>query len=273
MQDRVVIVTPIYRSSLSAEESLSLDTLRKHLGSYPRCLIAPESLPLSNFPDFRVQRFASRFFRDVRSYNHLVLTRGFYERFRDFDFMLIYQLDALVFRDELLQWCDAQYDFIGAPVFDPTDVTTAIGLNGGFSLRSPRACLRVLQGGASSRVRETADGMPFMERNRATRLLKRLLLTLHLRGLANVIPLLVLRSGYHEDMFWSRFAPLFDPEFRVAPVSDAKKFAFEAHASRLYEENSRQLPFGCHAWKRWDPVFWEWILKENGCAQSDDPTA
>lgn len=271
MPNTIAIITPVYRTPRTEAEQLSLSQLRRHLGHYRRIIIAPPGLQLAEFADFEVVRFPARFFHSVRAYNKLMLSRRFYEAFAAHEQMLIYQLDALVFRDELVRWCDAPFDFIGAPVFDPEQPPDVIGMNGGFSLRRVGPCLRVLEGGTKSDAAKIANSMPFMERNVLTRLLKRLLLKLHLRGVVNVIPLLVLRSGYHEDMFWSRFAPLFDREFRVAPASEAKKFAFEAQPSRLYAENQQQLPFGCHAWERWDPQFWTSVLKENDHAPSNQP--
>jgi hypothetical protein len=47
-----------------------------------------------------------------------MLSIDFYKRFRDYKFILIYQLDAYVFRDELEYWCEQDYDFIGAPLIE-----------------------------------------------------------------------------------------------------------------------------------------------------------
>ena len=37
----------------------------------------------------------------------------FYLNFKKYRYLLIYQLDALVFRDELLEWCSKEIDYIG----------------------------------------------------------------------------------------------------------------------------------------------------------------
>lgn len=84
----------------------------------------------------------------------MLLDPKFYARFADYEFMLIYQTDAYVFRHELQTWCDKGFDYVGAPwtensnewfqdligkkggskigstIFYPT------AGNGGFSLRS-----------------------------------------------------------------------------------------------------------------------------------------
>lgn len=78
-----------------------------------------------------------------------MLSVNFYRSFKEYEFMLIYQLDSYVFRDELLDWCEKDYDYIGAPVHNfildnfsqRIDIAT---LNGGFSLRKINSALRVL---------------------------------------------------------------------------------------------------------------------------------
>jgi hypothetical protein len=52
------------------------------------------------------------------------LSEEFYQAFTDFEFMLIYQLDAFVFRDELADWCRSGYEYIGAPWLRDRDFTS-----------------------------------------------------------------------------------------------------------------------------------------------------
>jgi len=44
-----------------------------------------------------------------------MMSPAFYDAFKAFDYILIYQLDAFVFRDELEYFCSLGYDYIGAP--------------------------------------------------------------------------------------------------------------------------------------------------------------
>lgn len=44
-----------------------------------------------------------------------MLSAEFYERFLAWDYILLCQTDAFVFRDELADWCARGYDYIGAP--------------------------------------------------------------------------------------------------------------------------------------------------------------
>jgi hypothetical protein len=127
------------------------------LGQHSIVFVHPESLDVStiNF-DGRIssEKFPDHYFKSVFGYNRLMLTASFYERFSHSKFILIYQLDAYVFRDELLYWCSKDYDYIGAPwittpnkgfkkvlsLFDSkkkkarSEIFYKVG-NGGFSLR------------------------------------------------------------------------------------------------------------------------------------------
>src|SRR5690606_35437868 len=77
----------------------------------------------------------------------LVLSRRFFRSFITYEYILIYHLDALVFSDQLREWCAAGFDYIGAPWLkspdDPTQGFSEVG-NSGFSLRNVEAALRVI---------------------------------------------------------------------------------------------------------------------------------
>jgi len=66
----------------------------------------------------------------------------------------------------------------------------------------------------------------------------------------------------HEDHFWSDEAIKYHPEFRVASTELGLRFAFEVAPRYCFELNNYTLPFGCHAWPRYDRNFWEpYLLK------------
>ena len=70
---------------------------------------------------------------------------------------------------------------------------------------------------------------------------------------------------YNEDHFWANRATHYFPKFRVAPLEIAIKFAFECVPRYCYQLNGKQLPFGCHAWNRYDREFWEpFLMSKNG---------
>ena len=49
------------------------------------------------------------------------------------------------------------------------------------------------------------------------------------------------------------------PEFKVAKADVNYKFSFEVFPRRLYEMNNNELPFGCHAFERYDYEFFKTI--------------
>jgi hypothetical protein len=61
---------------------------------------------------------------------------------------------------------------------------------------------------------------------------------------------------YYEDIFWGTVAPAKFPWFKVADAETAMKFSFETNPQKLFELNGCVLPFGCHAWEKYDPNFW-----------------
>ena len=66
------------------------------------------------------------------------------------------------------------------------------------------------------------------------------------------------------DQFWSIEAVKLLPNFKVATVEDGLRFAFEAAPQLCFERANKKIPFGCHAWARYDRDFWEpYIIKND----------
>ena len=114
----VIIVVPIYRE-FTETEAQSFCQLKKVLGHYPIDLLHPKSLSVTSIKEQLANAtdtgLDDNYFADRMTYSDLLLTPDFYRMYSDYDYMLIYQLDAWVFRDELQYWVDKNYDYIGAP--------------------------------------------------------------------------------------------------------------------------------------------------------------
>src|SRR5216683_5933586 len=93
---RVAVVTPVYRLPLNAQEEISFKHLRFYLGKFDRYIIAPKTLSVS-WPDFRIRYFNNVFFSGISEYSRLLVTKQFYQAFAEYEYILIYQLDCLVF--------------------------------------------------------------------------------------------------------------------------------------------------------------------------------
>lgn len=61
----------------------------------------------------------------------------------------------------------------------------------------------------------------------------------------------------NEDHFWSDRAQHYMPDFRVASLEQGLRFAFEVAPRMCFDLTRGRLPFGCHAWPRYDRAFWE----------------
>jgi Protein of unknown function (DUF5672) len=253
MTELVAVTIPIYKETIDEDELISLTQCLKILKRYPIIFFAPKSLNISYYEnfcagkiDFRIKRFDDEYFLSIDSYNKLMLSVGFYYRFKDYKFILIYQLDAFVFRDELDYWCKKNYDYIGAPYLFvdldkyPISILTKyrkflrilnklkiitytyrhVG-NGGFSLRNIRKTILFLK----------------IFRNKSK------------------------KWQLNEDSLFTHYGNLIFPVYKLAPEKEALNFAFESEPAEAYKINLQQLPFGCHAFsKPENKKFWKKLI-------------
>jgi hypothetical protein len=254
----VKIVIPLYKSNLHRDEILSLQQCCSVLSRYPIVLVKPETLDITNlqrqYPQLEVESFPDDFFRDLESYNRLMLSPLFYERFLDYEYILIYQLDAFVFRDELESWCRKSYDYIGAPwiprgrfwkevrdtfnqlignhkrVLQRT-IYYKVG-NGGFSLRRTRT------------FHQIADQ-------------EKILIDSYLQPVLN-------RKYMPEDVFWALEPHRKQYDFSIPGYKEALLFSFDKYPANCFRI-TKTIPFGCHAWNRSKAFpFWKKYIQLNG---------
>ena len=140
MATKAAVVIPVYKAELNELEKISLAQCSRVLGSYPLIFVAPEGKNFSYLAQSdMILHCPPQFFQSVQTYNHLMMSPEFYEAFADFDYILIYQLDAFVFYDALEDFCSLGYDYIGAPwprmyIKNVPENISHVG-NGGFSSR------------------------------------------------------------------------------------------------------------------------------------------
>jgi len=234
------VVIPVYKSQLNDFEHTSLAQAFKILKSYDIIFVAPDGLTAPYLKMGKCEYFPSSYFNGVESYNNLLVSAAFYKRFLAYSYILIYQLDAYVFRDELTDWCTKSYSYIGAPwtyasfYSRKTKDYAKFGLtypevgNGGLSLRS-------------TRIHYWSSIFYF---------------TFLLR---------LLFKSLNEDWFWVNIIDRINPSYRIASAAVALKFAIESDPRHSLEDLKGNLPFGCHGWDKYYDDFWhEYItLKSN----------
>ena len=152
--------------------------------------------------------------------------------------MLIHQTDCFVFKNELNEWCNKGYDYIGPPWIHKEwmegfarnlkmpflkNYLSVVG-NGGFSLRKVRK--------------------------------------FYLFSKINWV--IASKTNFNEDVFWSNLTRILFPRFKIAKFKDALAFGFEDEPEKCYIMNDKNLPFGCHAWEKNDTNFWRKCFKECG---------
>ena len=228
----VAVVIPVYKIKPSDSELISFQQCLTVLGRYPFVLIAPLGFDSKVYDQIAGKKlsyvyFDKNYFSSTNAYSKLLLNKSFYKQFSSYTYILLYQLDAWVFKDELSSWCELDYDYIGAPWLEAPPITSGkrpiINLsnllknrvgNGGFSLRKVES---------------------------------------HIRW-SNWVSFLFKFIPKNEDILWSLFVPFKKPSY-----IEALAFAFEMDPEKSFELNKNRLPFGCHAWEKHNPRFWNKI--------------
>lgn len=268
MSKKNIVVIPVYKPNPTEDEIASLRQCIKILGAHPICLVCPNSLDTECYNRFAnvkldVARFDDAYFRGIEGYNKLMKSRDFYERFNSYEYILIYQLDAWVFKDELDVWCDKGYDYIGAPWFEKHKSHEegydlwCVG-NGGFSLRRTRTFITVttptLRLKSYSQIyrddchslkglwRSLVACLPFSPRNTLDYYMN--------KGEASWM--------WEDGFFCYGLEPTRYALKRPSPQQGAF-FSFECSPKYLFDEITYgQLPFGCHAWRKYQyEEFWK----------------
>ncbi len=247
-----------YKKNPSPDEICSFNQCLKVLFQHPIHLVFPATLDISTYKELAAKQnstllltpFPDHNFNSVRTYSKLLLTTDFYERFLAYTHILIYQLDAWVFKDELENWSQAGYDYIGAPFFVGHGLSTATSPllpyagNGGFSLRCVASFIHVLK-----KKVPYQHTPPPSATNASSPAPESIFLHVSVMSIFMDIPI-------NEDLFFAEYGPKIDPSFHVAPPEKAVAFSFEINPRVLFAMNNHKLPFGCHAYKKYDWNFW-----------------
>ena len=250
--NKIVVIVPIYKANLSKYDRISLDRTCEVLASHDIVVVHPEGLDttmISNdYPILKYKPFPKSFFDGIMGYNSMMMSSDFYGAFLEYDYMLICQTDAYLFRDELDDWCVRGYDYVGAPwlrrpVYDnpvlkicmrlslwykhlrgrksKQDLYNKIG-NGGLSLRKVASHYKVA-------LEKSALISEYLARKKKDHL-------------------------FNEDVFWATE----QPHFRYPSVEEALLFSFDKYPALCYQLTGERLPMGCHAWfKRKMKAFWD----------------
>lgn len=260
------IVVPVYKQRPDKYEEISFDRCLKVFVDYPVYLACPVGLDTSyyriaasdNGVSLHIEEFEKQFFEGVEGYNRLMLDKIFYERFSDYDRILIHQTDCFIFENNLDYWC--KYDYAGAPWIHRDDVgnlffkrlvldfkrkvKVILGKkndveavlfksgNGGLSIRNPGLFIKMI---------DKFEKNGILEKYKSPK-----------------------DYFYWEDIFWSIEVNKYLKYLKIPGFKEAVKFSFELRPSICYELNNRSLPFGCHAWAKYEIDFWKPFIEKYG---------
>lgn len=254
-QTLVKVVIPIYKIQLTRYEQISLaQAYRIWQNKYPLTIIKPQHLDLTplltEYPLLATESFDDKYFANIHGYNSLMLSAEFYERFVCSEYILIYQLDAYVFNDELEQWCKKGYDYIGAPwlvrpIYNFPLLKFASWIKKQYCnllhcTNSQASNFKVGNGGLS--LRKTAAHLHAVNQ------------------LKDIVQQYLSHENNHmfnEDVVFALETNQHGINFRHPHYTEALAFSFDKYPALCFKLNSNHLPFGCHGWyKRRMKKFW-----------------
>lgn len=263
------IVIPIYKAHPSRNELKSFCQCYKVLGSHPIFVVTYKGLELNEYANaihrnINCKYFEESFFSSVSAYNELMTSYSFYYAFRNYKYILIYQLDAWVFNDSLIDWCNRGYDYVGAPWFEnfgsyeENSQLWKVG-NGGFSLRRVDKFLSLTN--PMTKIRSSKEVFQTFYKGFTT------LPSCMLKCLGRKNNVAYYKNSYkyiNEDVFFtinmSEYKRL---RLKTPSAEDAAYFAFECSPRYLFKLTNHKLPFGCHAWEKYDLDFWHEFIHRN----------
>jgi hypothetical protein len=85
-----------------------------------------------------------------------------------------------------------------------------------------------------------------------------------LLGINNNMQEYMKNTQRNEDRVISMCLSKGDAGFKVASVDEAIGFSFECDPRYMYQINNNRLPFGCHAWPKYDLEFWRPFIEARG---------
>ncbi|MDR1738658.1 MAG: hypothetical protein LBR66_07590 [Candidatus Symbiothrix sp.] len=271
MDKLVTIVIPVYTAIPDENEQISLRRNLQVLAKYPFALVCPQSLDVQFYIDqfaaahvsYSVQRFDNEYFKSIYGYNQLLLSSAFYRRFEYSRYILICQLDAYIFRDELTYWCNCAYDYIGAPWmrnfrYTPMILKGKVG-NGGLSLRRTRALIDLLEYPYPLKSFKQLWA-EYHTGSWWKRYLRLPLLIAKSLGYQNTMAYCLENCWDNEDVFLCAFLETTRIRMKTPSAAVAARFSMDTYAEQLYHQSGQVLPFGCHAWYKAEYAFWQQFI-------------
>jgi hypothetical protein len=274
------IVIPTHKESLSGYEEIALINNLKILDNWPKTICLPfnisqdyyKKLAEDNHLDFLILNLPEGYLGSIENYNKLLLSPFLYEKYSDFKYILIAQVDVWIFRDELQYWIDKDFDYLGAPLFLPQNtqkkalktLMLPYGGNGGLSLRNVEKTLELTR---TPRRRMSASrvlvAITFLLRYQNWHYLN--IFWYSLNQLWNNPKSFREKHLIYEDVMFSIFYAIYDRKYRVAPSKVSLGFSIEVHSSDFLDSFfGFTSPFGLHGYDKYlSKHQLDWLIKNS----------
>lgn len=254
----------MHQQEPSLEEKVALIQCQNILSSYPIYLLHPAGMNTQAyqniFPSLKRLVAPAESMASISAYNKLMVSPFIFNALEAYSHILIHEPDAIVLKDELIYWCEQDSDYIGAPWFASNHQLDATG-NFGLSLINVRAANSLF----ATNPRWCSISMIIRDLARGFRGQK----GMFKRALKSMGPYGKISHAYHLyndhcDIFWSYLVPKVAPKFRIADPEKAVYFSWEMNPQKCFEICNGNLPFGIHAWDKYDPIFLRSLLAKTG---------
>jgi hypothetical protein len=266
---KVNIVIPIHNEVLEGDELKSLTQCFSVLKNHTITLACNQRLNCKAYEQLgemygnrpKIERFDDKYFQSANGYNTLLTEHLFYSRFSEHDYILIYQSDCYIFRDDLEEWCSKGFDYIGAPWINTPWLKQTRQELMKQSLQS-----KSLLKGFTTKLSWFLKGYyrkDSLNVGNGGLALRKISSCLHISAQTQFVKSW---QGNHEDGFWSIYVPL-NFNFKLPDYKEAAAFSFDCDPEVAFEINNRKIPTACHAWCRKDHpyegniAFWQKIIQ------------
>lgn len=262
-----VIVIPIHKNlvQLTNSERKSLTRTLEVFADKDVFLLISESIDRKEYNSVYSQHLkyiiiSEAHFKDIDSYSKLLMSSFFYSLFKKYTWMLICQLDAFVFKNDLISFTVRNdFFYVGAPIIGANlkdwNNISWVG-NGGLSLRRIDKCLKVTNKLEALKKliwvlgKNLTKGRGFIFSSFRFLIGKSFSINYNKYLTRYLIDVQV-----NEDVFWSLWVPTIFSDLKPADINTATRFSFEVSPEKIYKSVCR-LPMGCHAWEKYNPDFW-----------------
>ncbi len=251
---KVKVIIPIYKDGLSDLESRLVRHNISVLATHEISFLLPEGLATVNLEQqigiqtydiIRVRRTWLGCERGIAGYNEMMMSYDFYAMFSGYDYILICQPDAYIFRDELLEWCSKGYDYIGAPWYRKAK----------YNMLPVRIYLKIRQHLHRKHKGFMKQDLHGRVGNGGLSLRKVNSFMAKCQKYSDVIEKMLSKQHYlqNEDVFWALVPVL----FKYPSYYEAATFSIDLKPQLCLEMLNGALPFGCHGLTR-DEIYEFW---------------